>query len=288
MNEITTERNLDTIAGEINTIKGQAQAYIMHSCIEIGGRLCEAKHLIGHGNWLGWLRDSVGYGERTAQNLMLIYKKFGVEGNQTKLIGTELDASQIRELTYTQMTALLKIKDDDERADFMAENPVQDMSTRELEAKIKELKEQKAAAEKEKASYETRLAESAKEIGTLKENAKKKEAAGEAEREKLRKEIEEIKARPIETAVILEIPEETKKKMEADERVMGEMRSELEQLKARAGKSEEEIRFAVAFESAKKDIQAMGNAVRAITDEEKRERYKAAAQKFFRLMAEAM
>lgn len=224
-------RNLDTIAGEINTIKQQARSYITNSCIEIGARLTEAKRLIGHGNWSKWLEESVDYSERTAQNLMKIYRAFGVEGNQGKLFGKELDAEQVKELNYTQMTALLKIRDDDERAEFMEEHreELKDMSTRELEAKIKELNEAKEKAEEDRKKAEETadfLRKSASEadrkakesIDRLETARNQAEAEGEFARQqaaKLRAELEEEKKKPVATAVVKEVPEEVKQEMES-------------------------------------------------------------------------
>lgn len=295
MNEIErTTRNLETIAGEINTIKRQARTYITNSCIEIGARLCEAKKLIGHGNWIAWLQESVDYSERTAQNLMKIYQKFGIEGSEGKLFGKELDPEQMKELTYTQMTALLKIHDDDERAEFIEANPVQEMSTRELEARIKELNEAKDRAEKEKEEA-LKNVEHFRRVGE--ENARKAEDAesrmremrddhdaeeDEAQRKiiQLQKELDEEKQKPVTTAIVKEIPEEMKQKMAA-------MEKELEDLKARNAKDENVDAFAFAFESTKKSVQYMIQATEKM-DAEKKAKYLKGAKKFFELMAKTV
>lgn len=287
-------RNLDTIAGEINTIKQQARSYITNSCIEIGARLTEAKRLIGHGNWSKWLEESVDYSERTAQNLMKIYRAFGVEGNQGKLFGKELDAEQVKELNYTQMTALLKIKDDDERAEFMEEHreELKDMSTRELEAKIKELNEAKEKAEEgRKKAEETAdfLRKSASEadrkakesIDRLETARNQAEAEGEFARQqatKLRAELEEEKNKPVATAVVKEVPEDMKQEMAA-------LKKELEGFRARGIKDENETAFGYAFENVKRDAQSMLRHANAMAPE-KRDKYRRAARKFFEVMAD--
>lgn len=287
-------RNLDTIAGEINTIKQQARSYITNSCIEIGARLTEAKRLIGHGNWSKWLEESVDYSERTAQNLMKIYRAFGVEGNQGKLFGKELDAEQVKELNYTQMTALLKIKDDDERAEFMEEHreELKDMSTRELEAKIKELNEAKEKAEEgRKKAEETAdfLRKSASEadrkakesIDRLETARNQAEAEGEFARQqaaKLRAELEEEKNKPVATAVVKEVPEDMKQEMAA-------LKKELEGFRARGIKDENETAFGFAFENVKRDAQSMLRHANAMAPE-KRDKYRRAARKFFEVMAD--
>lgn len=287
-------RNLDTIAGEINTIKQQARSYITNSCIEIGARLTEAKRLIGHGNWSKWLEESVDYSERTAQNLMKIYRTFGVEGNQGKLFGKELDAEQVKELNYTQMTALLKIKDDDERAEFMEEHreELKDMSTRELEAKIKELNEAKEKAEEgRKKAEETAdfLRKSASEadrkakesIDRLETARNQAEAEGEFARQqaaKLRAELEEEKNKPVATAVVKEVPEDMKQEMAA-------LKKELEGFRTRGIKDENETAFGYAFENVKRDAQSMLRHANAMAPE-KRDKYRRAARKFFEVMAD--
>lgn len=287
-------RNLDTIAGEINTIKQQARSYITNSCIEIGARLTEAKRLIGHGNWSKWLEESVDYSERTAQNLMKIYRAFGVEGNQGKLFGKELDAEQVKELNYTQMTALLKIKDDDERVEFMEEHreELKDMSTRELEAKIKELNEAKEKAEEgRKKAEETAdfLRKSASEadrkakesIDRLETARNQAEAEGEFARQqaaKLRVELEEEKNKPVATAVVKEVPEDMKQEMAA-------LKKELEGFRARGVKDENETAFGYAFENVKRDAQSMLRHANAMAPE-KRDKYRRAARKFFEVMAD--
>lgn len=287
-------RNLDTIAGEINTIKQQARSYITNSCIEIGARLTEAKRLIGHGNWSKWLEESVDYSERTAQNLMKIYRAFGVEGNQGKLFGKELDAEQVKELNYTQMTALLKIRDDDERVEFMEEHreELKDMSTRELEAKIKELNEAKEKAEEgRKKAEETAdfLRKSASEadrkakesIDRLETARNQAEAEGEFARQqaaKLRAELEEEKNKPVATAVVKEVPEDMKQEMAA-------LKKELEGFRARGVKDENETAFGYAFENVKRDAQSMLRHANAMAPE-KRDKYRRAARKFFEVMAD--
>lgn len=288
------ERNLAAIAGEINTIKEQARTYITNSCIEIGRRLCEAKAMIGHGNWQAWLRESVDYNERTAQNLMAIARKFGQEGSQTRLIGAELDAEKVKELNYTQMVALLKVRDDDMRTEMVNSGEAQALSTRELEAKVKSLNAQLEESEEKRKVLEKEKTETARNAEAAEGKAKQAEeererAKTETERlinqcNELRQEVRELKDRPIETAVVHEIPEETKRKMEEDRQRMEAMEKKLEELRGKAGKEEGEIAFAIAFERVKKDFADMQDAVDAIEDAEKKKKYTGAARKFMELL----
>jgi hypothetical protein len=48
-------------------------------CIDIfetGKELIEAKSIVGHGNWLKWLRSEFNWNDRTAQDYMLVYERF--------------------------------------------------------------------------------------------------------------------------------------------------------------------------------------------------------------------
>lgn len=299
MNEIEKQaagRDLNTIAGEINTIKDQARSYITNSCIEIGRRLIEAKAMIGHGNWTEWLKGSVDYNERTAQNLMAIARRFGEAGTQTRLIGPELDEEKVKELNYTQMVALLKIRDDGARTEIVNSGEAQALSSRELEAKVKELNEKLEEKTKQAEDLE-RKAETMRELAEKERGkqrlAKREKEAAEDDAKKVResmkqmaKEIRELKDRPVETAVVREIPEETKRQMEEDKKRIEDMETELEGLRARAGKEDGEIQFSIAFESVKRDFAAMKEAVDAIRDTEKREKYRNAARKFLELLAD--
>lgn len=287
-------RSLAAIEGEINTIKEQARTYITNSCIEIGRRLCEAKAMIGHGNWQAWLQESVDYNERTAQNLMAIARKFGQEGSQSRLIGPEMDSEKIRELNYTQMVALLKIRDDDTRTNFVNSGEAQALSTRELETKVKELNAKLEEKEQKVRALETESRKTEKDIREAEDKAKKAEVEKETARREserlmsrcneLTREVKDLKDRPVETAVVREIPEETKRQMEEDRKKMAAMEKELAALREKAGKEKGEIAFAIAFEAVKRDFAAMKDAVDAIGDEEKKQKYTGAARKFMELL----
>jgi len=143
MNDLTL-RTPETIATEIESIKGQTRDIILHSSVEIGRRLVEAKAVVTHGDWGDWLKNSVDYSQSTANNLMAIYREYGDK------IGT------LGNLSYTKALALLGVPDG-EREQFVAENDVDNLSAKELQRAIKEkqkleqqLKQAKDSAEKER------------------------------------------------------------------------------------------------------------------------------------------
>lgn len=125
----TLERTPVVIAAEIRGIDQQTREIVMRSAIEIGRRLVEAKELVPHGEWGKWLEENVSYKQSTANNFMRIAKEYA---------GSNLEA--LGSLSYTQAVALLSLPSD-EREQFVEENNVSDMSSRELQAAIKEKQE---------------------------------------------------------------------------------------------------------------------------------------------------
>lgn len=132
-------RIAETIATEINTIKRQTQKIMLASSIEIGKRLTEAKELVDHGQWSQWLQKNVNYSERTAQNLMRVYDQYGEKFGMTEMDSLFASGAPnvFEELSYTQALALLSLPTEEEREQFVEENDVANMSTREMQDAIK-------------------------------------------------------------------------------------------------------------------------------------------------------
>ena len=135
-------RDLDVVAAEINVIKQQTAGVIARSIFEIGKRLCEAKAMIGHGNWEAWLRDNVEYSETTARNLMRAYREMG--GEQIDMLTGEAPCDVFETLNLSQMVALFPMPVQ-ERAAFVKENDVASMSVREVEERVREAVAQERA-----------------------------------------------------------------------------------------------------------------------------------------------
>lgn len=155
-----TARDPDIIAAEINTVKKNVQQVMIAGALEIGGKLVEAKGMVPHGQWGDWLASKVNYSQSTANNLMKLYNEYG--GNQQSLFDTWTNSQAFAELPYTKHLALLALPFS-ERQEFVESNQVAEMSTRELEKRIREEldgeyqgkiqeAEQRAAAAEERAS----------------------------------------------------------------------------------------------------------------------------------------
>ena len=218
-------RDLDVVAAEINVIKQQTAGVIARSIFEIGKRLCEAKAMIGHGNWEAWLRDNVEYSETTARNLMRAYREMG--GEQIDMLTGEAPCDVFESLNLSQMVALFPMPVQ-ERAAFVKENDVASMSVREIEALVAEATERgreqgrneyqdelKAANEaRDKAQDALEKAEDARENWEKIANTAKKEwedakTRHEAEvrklkekEDKLKKKLEALKDAPVQEKIV--------------------------------------------------------------------------------------
>ena len=131
---VVDKRPIELITTEINFYKVQGAQAI----IEIGKRLKEAKEQLQHGEWLKWLENEVEFTDRTAQNFIRIAEEF----TNTKALSY---------LGYTKCLNLLALEPN-EREEFVntthnvngLHKTVEEMSTREMQELIKELKEAKA------------------------------------------------------------------------------------------------------------------------------------------------
>ena len=122
MNEVQVTE-IKQIEMEINFYKKQT----VQSIFEIGNRLIKAKELVPYGEWENWLESKVEFSNRRAQQFMKVSREF-----------KETNTSSF--LTLDKMLELTTL-DKEERETFIEENPVEDMTTRELRQAIKDKKE---------------------------------------------------------------------------------------------------------------------------------------------------
>lgn len=171
--ELNTTQNTDQIAYEINFIKQQTLETVLAASVQIGERLCNAKELVPHGQWSDWLKEKVDYSQSTADNLMRVYKEYGDE--QISLSGKS-KSQTFANLTYSQAVALFALPEH-EREEFVENNDVTDMTTKEL----KEAIAAKKAAEKE--------------AERLKNELQATQKSAEKRNEKLKKQAEKAKSK---------------------------------------------------------------------------------------------
>lgn len=253
-------RSPNIIAVEIQTIKGHARDILLLSSVEIGRRLVEAKELVPHGEWMGWLKENVDYSQSTANNLMAIYREYG-DGKFTT----------IGNLSYTKAVALLGVPAE-EREQFADEHDVEAMSARELREAVYEkqkLERQLQEAEKRADHSQEAVREADTRISSLTADlAEAKKAGKSADAERLsnelaaaRAQVSELEAalknRPIEVSAVTErVPEEVERELEA-------LRKKVAQPNGEAA-----VRFRLLFDALVKDFQDLLGALRSVNEED--------------------
>lgn len=319
MNELSVNRTPELIAAEINGIKQQTRKILLYNSIEIGRRLTEAKTMLPHGEWGTWLEKSVDYKQSTANNLMKIFQEYGAD--QINLLG-ESNSQALGNLNYTQAIALLGIPTD-EREEFVKENDIDNMSTRELQKAIKERNEalnkikeiEKASDEKEnevvklqeeKNKVEESLKkekekskEKIKAIEQKLEEAKKQlvtaESAGNAEEvQKLQATVNEMQSDLDSSAQrIDELEKQLKEKAieatatEIIEKVPEEIKKELEELRQKT-KNSNATKFKVYFDTLVNNFNGLLEALEEISDITVKEKYKSAVHGLIEKMGERL
>ena len=294
-------RPLAVIEAELDMLKRdtrQKESALLSNYIEVGRRLEEAKSQLAHGQWGDWLKK-MEISQSTANNFMRIFREYGAD--QQSLFGGVAKSQTFGSLTYSKAVLMLAIPEE-EREQFMKENDVSAMSTRELKAAIKardEAEEKAAAAEDEarglrqetdrlreelegqaqvykakltSAEIEAKQAREAQEKAAAKaqrlqealSEANTSAQAAEAEHARMLQELEELRSRPAET--------DTGAVEAARQAAIDEMTEKVDKAKAARKKAEEKRQAAEeSLEAAQKELaelKAKEPEVRELTPEE--------------------
>lgn len=187
MNELQEVRTLEIVAAEIRSYTWS----MLTNIIEIGRRLCEAKEMLPHGEFMNWCTENFGYSKSQTNNFMRLYEAYGSE--QNSMFGAELNRQTFGTLNYSKALALLALPSAEEREAFIEENNVDEMTTRELQQAIREKQEAERALGDEK-----KQREQAEDMLKTQDQMLAEAKAQIAELAKLNKELEN---RPHEVAV---------------------------------------------------------------------------------------
>ena len=144
-------RTIEAVTEEIIEIKQRVSEDFM----ELGQRLCEAKELLPHGQWLPWLEEKVQFSERTAQKFMALAREYAANPQLAADLGSE------------KAFALLALPEA-EREEFVSQpqtvngktKPAADLSRREFAQAVRQTK---AASAQEQASEYLREREAEEE-----------------------------------------------------------------------------------------------------------------------------
>lgn len=191
MNELAnTESRLPS---RLDELAMQAQMFAQNACmnlLQLGRVLSEARPMIPHGEFDNWCRQHAKMSRRTAEQYMQAYAEFGID-------------TKIAELGTSKIIKLLPMSED-ERDKLLSENDVASMTTRQLDAAIREQREKLLAEARAEAQAEIDAA---------------KEAARAAERRAV-----EAERRPA------EVPEEVTDQLRANDQTIREQQAEIDRL----------------------------------------------------------
>lgn len=229
---VPAARDIETITAEILTLKQTAGDAI----IDIGQRLIEAKEMLPHGEWLPWLNEQVEFSERAARRFMQLAREW-------------TNRPALANLGATKALTLLALPPE-EREQFISEHhmvggedkTVIDMTSRELEQAIRERDEARLAAEAAQAdakSAEESRAKMEADMVFLKEQCQSAQDAVSA----AQKELEELKAKPVDVAV-MSVDQEKIDAAKAE--AAAEMQAKVDKAKAARDKAEEKRKEAEA------------------------------------------
>ena len=237
--EEQTERTPELIAVEISAIKRNVRCMMVSSAAEIGKRLMEAKRLVPYGRWGEYLAG-LDYSDRTAQNLMRLAEEY-----QRAPAGLE-------EVSYTQAVLLLGVPRE-QREEFVESHDLDALSTRELQAEIKRLKDERddmqvrmeeltdtveafRVTEKQEDTAVKEAEALRRELAETREDREAAETARQASEEKLR----ELKDK---------LAEAEERRRQAVEEAAGKSAGEIDSLKELLARKDAE--YAAQLESAK-------------------------------------
>ena len=209
-------RTIEAITGDIL----EAQRKGGEAVLTIGRCLIEAKDMLRHGEWLPWLAEKVGYSEKTAQNFMRLAREFS-------------NPQAIADLGATKALKLLALPVD-EREQFVADHNVIDMTTRQLEAAIKERDEARVHAQQAE-QERSEAQQSAQKLREALDAMQQERQIADQEVQKLTEELDELKARPVEVAVETVVDQEAIDK--ARDEARAEMQAKLDKAKEAAAKA---------------------------------------------------
>lgn len=283
MKEIITVRDLAMVTSDIQGAQRRGAIQLVSSLIEIGGLLVEAKAMVEAKDWEAYIRDNFGYSTSSADNWMKLYREYG--DDQVAFFNRLQDSQTFGRLDYTKLLALTNIPAE-ERVEFVEQNDVENMSTRQLQQAIKERDEARRAlaesednlitaeADLEDAKWDLDKAKSRaseaeaenKELRAKAEKAQKAQSAAEADLKKLQKKLATAEAKAEKAAADAKKAAENP---EIPESLMEQMRQEAQ---------------ADAAKQAAADLQKqLANAEKAVADankaREEAERKLAAQQK---------
>ena len=233
---VVPERTLPVIASEILYIESQVAKTALDGAIQIGIKLKEAKEKVDHGQWEDWCSENLNYSKSKAEKMMKSATEYGDENSPYA------KTYMCTDLSISKALRLLQVPENDVES-FAEKNDIQDMTVKELEDKIKALKQEK----------EYQSIEMEKEILGLQEQMEQKND----EAERLAGELESMKSQTADPEEIIKLEGKLHKAKERENDLK-------EKLKAEKEARDQEIQKALEKEGDKLKAEAETAAAKQI------------------------
>lgn len=242
--EISIEnKSTEQLAAEVNVRYHQAEGLASMSAMmlaDAGRRLIEIKGRIPHGQFESWCADNLEFSKSKAEKMMKLAERVADENSLFSKTETFTD------IGISRVWALLAAPEE-VAAEVIETNDVESMTVRELKAELARVKEEKEAAERKAEMIDHNNDDIRKELASmqrkLSETVSEKEfeemqAAAQAQKEDLTKELSEAKAEAADIQAKLDKAKEDLKKQKAKQKELEVARDE-EVKKAIEGKTAE-------------------------------------------------
>lgn len=242
--EISIEnKSTEQLTAEVNVRYHQAEGLASMSAMmlaDAGRRLIEIKGRIPHGQFESWCADNLEFSKSKAEKMMKLAERVADENSLFSKTETFTD------IGISRVWAFLAAPEE-VAAEVIETNDVESMTVRELKAELARVKDEKEAAErkaemidhnnddirKELASMQRKLSETVSE-----QEFAEMQAAAQAQKEDLTKELSEAKAEAADIQAKLDKAKEDLKKQKAKQKELEAARDE-EVKKAIEGKTAE-------------------------------------------------
>ena len=242
--EISIEnKSTEQLTAEVNVRYRQAEQLAGMSAMmlaDAGRRLIEIKARIPHGQFETWCADNLEFSKSKAEKMMKLAERVADENSLFSKTETFTD------IGISRVWALLAAPEE-VAAEVIETNDVESMTVRELKAELARVKEEKEAAERKAEMIDHNNDDIRKELASmqrkLSETVSEKEfaemqAAAQAQKEDLTKELSEAKAEAADIQAKLDKAKEDLKKQKAKQKDLEAARDE-EVKKAIEGKTTE-------------------------------------------------
>ena len=242
--EISIEnKSTEQLTAEVNVRYHQAEGLASMSAMmlaDAGRRLIEIKGRIPHGQFETWCADNLEFSKSKAEKMMKLAERVADENSLFSKTETFTD------IGISRVWALLAAPEE-VAAEVIETNDVESMTVRELKAQLARVKEEKEAAERKAEMIDHNNDDIRKELASmqrkLSETVSEKEfaemqAAAQAQKEDLTKELSEAKAEAADIQAKLDKAKEDLKKQKAKQKDLEAARDE-EVKKAIEGKTAE-------------------------------------------------